>query len=348
MEMYQMPKRFLLIAALFLPLQFVDVVIAREITDMAERTVEVPDRVERVFASSPPVNVLLHAVAPKQMISLSFNIAEAAKKFYTSPHLQSLPVTGGAFGFGKSMNPETVLALRPDIALAWYPPMISRSKTEKEFQRIGIPVVFLRLDLLSDWPVAMRFTGKLLGLSAETEPKAQYIERALTRLSDLIGSVPEDQRPRVYYAEGTDGLATDCHHSLHAEAIELAGGYNVYRCEPKNHKGLERISIEQVLAFDPDIIIVQDLTALESLRNDARWQAVRAVRANHIHTVPRWPHNWLDRPPSFMRALGAQWLANLFYPDRYPLDLKQEIRDFYRLFFDVALSDAEIDDLLNP
>lgn len=322
-------------------------VCAKEVTDMTGRRVRIPDQVERVFGSSPPVNVLLHAVAPKHMIGLSFEITEPTKKFY-SPQLQSLPIIGGAFGFGKSMNPETVLTLKPDLALAWQPPTLDRSKVEKAFERIGVPVLFLKLDVLADWPAALRFIGKLLERQNETESKARYIEQALTRLADRVGAVPLEQRPRVYYAEGSDGLASDCHRSLHTEAIELAGGYNVYRCEPRDHKGRESIGIEQILAFDPDIIIVQDRAALRAIQGDPRWQGMRAVKANHIHPVPRWPHNWLDRPPSLMRALGAQWLASHFYPDRYPFDLKRETRNFYRLFFDITLSDAEIDDLLNP
>jgi iron complex transport system substrate-binding protein len=335
------------IIALLLSAMIAGQVVAREVTDMAGRSVTIPDHITRVFGSSPPVNVLLHVVAPQTMVGLSFKITDPAKKFY-SPHLQSLPVLGGAFGFGKSMNPETVMAIKPDLALSWQHPLLERSKSEKAFARIGVPVVFLKLDTLADWAAAFRFTGALLDRQDETEPKAQYIDDALAKLIDRLASVPEASRPRVYYAEGADGLATDCHRSLHAEAIELAGGYNVYRCESKDHKGREPISIEQVLAFDPDIIVVQDPTAIRTLHADSRWQGVRAVRNNHIHAVPRWPYNWLDRPPSFMRALGAQWLANLFYPERFPLDLKKETRTFYQLFFGVSLSDAEVDELLNP
>ena len=57
--------------------------------------------------------------------------------------------------------------------------------------------------------------------------------------------------------------------------------------------------------------------------------------------------NWVDRPPSFMRALGIQWLANALYPKQFPLDLEAETRRFYRLFFGVDLSDAQLVALLD-
>lgn len=318
---------------------------AAEITDMAGRKVVIPDRIERVFGSAPPLNVLLHAVSPERMVGLSFKIEEPAKKFFP-PHLQSLPVAGGIFGLGQQMNAETVLALRPDIALAWKSPFVDQGKIEDAFGRMGIPVVFITLDTMADWPRALRYTGRLLGHEVVAEEKAVYIEKTLARLAGSVGKLPDARRPRVYYAEGPDGLATDCHRSFHTEAIELAGGYNVYRCEPRDHVGQERVSIEQVLAFDPEIIIVQDRAAGKAIRSDARWAGVRAVKNGRIHLVPRWPHNWVDRPPSVMRALGAMWLANLFHPDLFPFDVKRDGRDFYRLFFGIAPTDADFDDLL--
>ena len=83
---------------------------ALEVTDMAGRKVVIPEKIERVFGSAPPLNVLLHAVARDRMIGLSFKIEEPAKKFFPA-QLQTLPIAGGIFGLGQKMNPETVLAL---------------------------------------------------------------------------------------------------------------------------------------------------------------------------------------------------------------------------------------------
>lgn len=318
---------------------------AREITDMAGRSVKIPDKVERVFGSAPPLNVLLHAVAPETMIGLSFPVVDAAKPFFP-PRLQGLPVVGGIFGMGQQMNAETVLGMKPDIALAWKSPFIDQGKIESAFTRIGVPLVFIQLDTLSDWPAALRFTGQLLGHEKTAEGQARYVEQTLAKVAKVVAAIPEARRPRVYYAEGPDGLATDCHRSFHTEAIELAGGYNVYRCEPKDHMGMERISLEQILAFAPDIIVTQEKAWAANVRKDPRWQGVKAVREGRIHVVPRWPHNWVDRPPSVMRVLGVQWLANLFHPQAYRLDLRRETRAFYQLFLDVSLDDASLDRLL--
>ncbi len=323
-----------LILALIAPLE------AREITDMNGRRVQLPAQSQRIFGSAPPLNVLLHALAPELMVGLSFPVPPAAAGYFP-PRLRQLPVVGGVFGMGQHMNAEAVMALKPDFALAWQSPQIDAGKVESAFAKMGLPVVFIKLDTLHDWPAALRYTGRLLDREARGEALAAYVEQALQRLDKLRQEVPEPQRPRVYYAEGPDGLATDCHLSFHTEAIELAGGYNVHRCSPKDHMGMEKVSLEQVLAFAPDIIITHERGFAASVRQDPRWQGVKAVREGRIHLVPRWPHNWMDRPPSMMRALGAQWLASLFHPQRFAFDLPAETRRFYQLVLGTELSEAQ-------
>jgi len=44
----------------------------------------------------------------------------------------------------------------------------------------------------------------------------------------------------VYYAEGTDGLATERETSVHAELIGLAGGRNVHKGEALDHMGMQK------------------------------------------------------------------------------------------------------------
>lgn len=319
---------------------------AREIVDMAGRRVQVPDHIERVYGSAPPLSVLLAMVAPETMVGVNLVFEPEARR-YLPAGLADLPVLGGVYGMGRTANPEEVLGTRAQIALAWQSPFVDRAMVENFFGRIGMPVVFIRLDTLADWPAALRFTARLLGHDGKaSEAQAAYTEKALARLKAGIAAIPEKERVRVYYAEGPAGLTTDCHRSFHTEAIELAGGYNIHRCEPRSHMGMEAISLEQVIAADPQVILAQDPKFAAAVRSDPRWQAIRAVKDGRVYVVPRWPFNWLDRPPSAMRALGAQWLASLFYPSRLPLDLRRETREFYRLFLHTQVSDGDLAELL--
>ena len=127
----------------------------------------------------------------------------------------------------------------------------------------------------------------------------------------------------------------------------MAHADNVHHCQQSTHQGMEKISLEQIIAYHPQLILALDRTFAAHAASNPAWRNVDAVKAGRIVVVPRTPFNWLDRPPSFMRALGIQWLANMFYPDHYPFDLRAETKAFYKLFVGVDISDAEVDKIVN-
>ncbi len=320
---------------------------SREITDMAGRKVTLPDAIARPFGAAPPLTALLYALAPETVRALNMPFTPGSEA-YLLPGVADLPVLGSAMGHGKQINPEALLALRPDVALAWKNQNsdLAMDGIEAPFRKAGVPVVYIKLDTLADWPPAFEFVGRLLGREARGKALADYIRQAMARVDKAVAGIPAGQRVTVYYAETPDGLATDCHQSFHAEAIELAGGYNVHRCVLKTMVGQERVDMERVLLWNPRFIVAQDPLFIARAASDARWSRIAAFKAGHVLDVPRKPMNWLDRPPSFMRALGIQWLAAAFYPDRYVQDMRAETRAFYRLFFGVELGEPELSALL--
>ena len=125
----------------------------------------------------------------------------------------------------------------------------------------------------------------------------------------------------MYLAEGKDGLRTECDDSLHVHLLKLAGDLNVHRCHTSCHKGYEPVTLEQVTAYNPDVIIAQDRDFFEKVQSDAAWSKIKAVREGRVYMVPKQPFNWFDRPPSFMRILGLKWLMTRLYPNDYRIDL---------------------------
>ncbi len=59
-----------------------------------------------------------------------------------------------------------------------------------------------------------------------------------------------------YYAEGIDGLSTECNGSFHVEALNFAGGKNVHSCNQSGVLGLEKINFETLLTYNPEVIYV--------------------------------------------------------------------------------------------
>ncbi len=106
------------------------------------------------------------------------------------------------------------------------------------------------------------------------------------------------------------------------------------------------MSLEQVLLWNPEVIITIDQDFAAAVRTDPAWASVAAVRAGRVHLSPKLPFGWVDFPPSVNRLIGLWWLAKVLYPDLFPEDLRALTRDFYRQFYHVTVSDAQLDHVL--
>jgi iron complex transport system substrate-binding protein len=111
--------------------------------------------------------------------------------------------------------------------------------------------------------------------------------------------------------------------------------------------GLVTVSPEQVLAWAPDTIISLDPRFIEAVAKNPAWAPVPAVREHRVFIAPTLPFGFIDSPPSVNRLVGLIWLMHTLYPNQAPGDLHDQVRAFYHLFYQVDLSDAGVDQLLN-
>jgi iron complex transport system substrate-binding protein len=319
---------------------------ARDIVDMTGRKVTVPDRIQKVYCASPPATYLLYSFDRSLLAGLNYPLAARDGK-YVPKDLASLPILGGWFGQGKTPNLESIMAVKPDIMIVWErKDSALNDKIEETAQRLCLPIVYMRLNELRQYPEAILFMGNLLDRSERARTLSEYAERKSAEVEKLVAGIPEQRKVSVYYAEDPDGLSTECDRSWHVELINLAGGRNIYQCNPRDGYGMERITLEQVKLKNPEVMIVQEQPFLEKLYGDPRWQDIAAVKNRRVHLVPRSPFNWFDRPPSFMRLIGLQWVVKILYPDLFQADLVEETRRFHKLFLDLDLEVNEACDLL--
>jgi len=322
---------------------------AREVVDMDGCKITVPDRVIKVYATSPPSTYMLYAMDPDVLVGLNFPLKEQERRFLRKS-VTTKPVIGGFFGQGQTANPELILKADPDVIIMWRQKgSMGKSMMEEEMmKKFPIPKFHVQVDSLKDYEKAFIFVGRLLGKEDRAMVLSKYGRDALTDVQKKIGSIPASKRVRVYYAEGPDGLSTECDTSWHGELINLAGGVNVHRCDIKDQMGMEKVNLEQVIAYNPDLIVVQEDTFFDAIFKDPRWQTVKAVKDKRVYLIPKAPFNWFDRPPSFMRFLGVKWFANCLYPNEYPIDIVGTAKKFYKLFLGIDLSDEEIRKVIYP
>ena len=90
--------------------------------------------------------------------------------------------------------------------------------------------------------------------------------------------------------------------------------------------GLAIVSLEQVLLWNPDVIVTIDRDFAANVRSDPVWASVAAVRAGRVHLSPKMPFGWVDFPPSVNRLIGLWWLAKILYPEQFPEDIARARR----------------------
>lgn len=303
-----------------------------------------PDRVARVMAAGPPASVLVYALAPEKMVG--WIVKPSAEELpYLAPSVRDLPETGRITGRGGSANLELVLAAKPDIIVDFG--SVSEtyvSLADRVQSQTGIPYVLID-GRFANTAAALRLIGDIIGAGGRAETLAQYCDKVLGEIDRVIASVPPGERPRAYLARGPRGLESGGRGSITTEILERAGAVNVV--DLSNERGsLVNVSLEQVLAWNPDTVITLDRGFFDTVRAAPGWQPLDAVRRDRVYLSPRLPYGWIDAPPSLNRLIGLQWLARLLLPGRLPDDIRDVARDFYRLFYQVELTDAQLDTLL--
>ena len=316
----------------------------REIVDMAGRQLTIPATVRSIYAPSPYGFTMLCTIAPDLLPGLLQPLQHKELRFLPAC-LHQLPIIG--------MLPEVgpLSKARPDLVIVWAEKSKPfHKKSEDALNSIGLPFVYVTMgDLvdLHDYPAAYEFIGRLLNREDRAAELSSYCRQTLHETATALSKIPLKMRPRVYYAEGKDGLATEFDDSLHAHLLKLAGDVNLHRGKIQTHAGMEKVTIGQVADSGPDVILAFDQAFFADVFTDPNWKAVKAVQNGRVHLIPSLPFNWFDRPPSFMRFIGLKWLMNLLYPEICQIDMIEETRHFFNLFMGVSISADDAALLIN-
>ena len=312
------------------------------ILDAAGHEVQIPDETSRIHAAGPPADVLLYVLKPDAMLGWVRALPED-RRDYVLPEVRDLPSLGRLTGKGDTLNLEGLLKADPQLILDYgniNATYIDLAKRVTE--QTGLP--YLLLDgSFEKTPETLRALGAALGVAERGEGLAEAAEAIITGTRALVEEIPEDQRPKVYLARSPDGLESAARGSIHSQIIELAGGINVAE---GSTSGLITVSPEQLHLWAPDIIITLDEGFAKNAASSPELAGIPAIDNGRIFLAPVAPFGFIDAPPSVNRLLGLRWLAAKFHPEQARAGLGDDVRDFYRLFYQVELSDAQLQTLV--
>jgi iron complex transport system substrate-binding protein len=308
----------------------------RTITDMAERTVTIPAQIGKIgtFGSVGVLNAFVELMGAGKSICnempSNFTRNNNWKMQYVfAPQIKGAPL----FETNMEIQMETVLSTNPDLCVTM------TKATVELLEKNGIAVMYLSWTELDDIKKAVTLMGEALNKQDRAAEYIAYFENSIaktaaktaglqTKKKVLYGSIPSFTQP----------------HRIAEWWIAQAGGLSV----TDNGRNQETLvyTMEELLKWNPDVMIVSDPASITEIKNDARLSGITAVRNNAIYALPTVAHVWGNR--TVEQPLTVFWTLHKLYPELFSrAELAEEIKSFYSRFFLYDMSRSEIDAVID-
>lgn len=316
------------------------------VIDSSGRTVTLPEKLERLVPAGNPAQMVIYSMTPERLIGWS-GMPSENELSYMDEVFASLPEFGTFYGKKANMNLEEIIKAEPDLIIDVGEVKDGIAEDMDGIQeQTGIPVIFLEAEINS-LPEMYRTLGKLLDKEEESNKKADYIKTTIEDAKEKSASIKDEDKVRVYYGTGENGLGTNSAGTIHADVLDLIGAENVFENNGQKRSSWEEVSMEQVIEWNPEVILLTDGSIYDTILTDPLWESIEAVKEGKVYETPAGPYNWMGRPPTINRVLGIKWSGNLIYPEIYDYDMIEETKEFYKLFYHYDLTDEEAKELMS-
>ncbi len=311
-------------------------------TDDSGREVKVPAQISRIVSSGPLAQIILFAAAPEMFVGLSSKWSENAAGIIEDEFL-NLPYLGQLYS-SADLNVEELAKANPELIIDIGAVKDSAKEDLDNLQtQTGIPTVFISASL-ETMPETYRTLGNLLGKEAQCEELAAFCERVYTRTLDILEQVG-DQKVKALYIGGEEGLNVLAQGSSHAEMLDMLTN-NIAVVDNPSSKGLgNSVDMEQIVLWNPDFIIFAPDSIYNAVEKLPVWSELTAIASDNYVETPDTPHSWMGTPPSVQRYLGMIWLTAVLYPEYCDYDVKEEVIEYYRLFYHCELTEDQYEAL---
>ncbi|MDR2401182.1 MAG: ABC transporter substrate-binding protein [Deferribacteraceae bacterium] len=293
--------------------------------------------VDKLWGTNVPANFLIYVVNPDRLAGWHGDLYDYEKPYIPEKY-HNLPKLGGWHGGGGLPDKEMLLAHKVKNGVMFENAHM-QIENASELQELGMNIYILKGGDLDEGANTLRDLGKLLGVAERGEELAKYAEEALASVRAAVKNIPQSAKPKVYIAQGIDGLRTTCKNQV----LEIAGGRNAVNCEKDIYA--RQLSFEQLMQINPDVLVIQNPFFVKTFNDDVRWKRLRAYKNGKVYIVPFGPFSWMDKPEP-VKYMAIKWLSCKLYPDRCKIDLQSETKKFMKLFMHQDLDDREIKKIL--
>lgn len=241
-------------------------------------------------------------------------------------------------------NVESVVALRPDVVVQWGD---RGPGLTAPLENAGLKVVGLEYGTQEDLLTWISLFAALVGRPERAALITDAIDGARQQEARTTASVATGRPKVVYFNRFAGGLKVAGDATYNDFSIRLVGAANP-ASGPSGAPGtgILGVSLEQVLAWDPDVVLLGnfDDAVPEDVYRDPVWRRVSAVREQRVYKVPLGGYRW--DPPSHESPLMWRWLSMVAFPAQPAFDLRGEIDRYYSLYYGKTPTPAQTDAVL--
>lgn len=292
------------------------------VTDVAGREVTLEQEPKRLVSGYYITTSMLIALGQADKLVGVENKAQTRPIYgLAAPGILELPGVGTA----KAFDLEGCAALDPDLVVL---PM-KLKETAPALEELGIPVLLANPENLEQLRDTLTMLGTATGATDAARELLSYYDSTQQELSKLLDGA---DKPKVYLAGNSSYLHTSGAKMYQNTLIEMGGGVNA-AAELTDSYWAE-ISYEQLLAWDPDVIIIAseaDYTK-EDLLSDPQLSDLTAVRTGAVYAMPSAFEPWDAPVPGAL--MGSRWMASVLHEDRYRFQsMQDDVVEFYERFY---------------
>jgi len=149
---------------------------------------------------------MLYVIDDKQLVGVNFpqkNDANTNGDMFLSDYFMKLPILGGWHG-NNTPNLEAIMNKKPQVIITWDTALLN-DKTQNDLKKIGIPALKVNIDQSENYPEVFRYLGKVVQRETRANALADMAQIYLDELKNFVATIPENERPKVYYAEESKG-----------------------------------------------------------------------------------------------------------------------------------------------
>lgn len=242
---------------------------SRVVRDELDREVRVPDHPHRLICLAPSITDTVFRLGRGGDVAGITDYtrypAEAARK----------PSVGGI------INPslEKIVSLQADLVLAV--DGLNSMELVQSIEHLGIPVFLVHPLGLEGIYRSIESIGRAIDQTTQAEALVKSLRR---REQAVRNRVAGKGTPTVFYVMWRDPIMTAGREAFITSLIEIAGAQSISRDLPTEWT---RISLEVVIARQPQYLLLVrgSQTTLETLRQQANWQKLDAVRNSRVFYV---------------------------------------------------------------